>query len=467
MLSKMRSRLLVALAVVTIAIGGVSAYLLNNHALVASPSPGYRYKAKFEYGWESVLVGTHFPSLMVPVETFITTHVNVFNPHDFPVNVTKYFVKIYPEPNEYYRVENCNYIVIPDDFDGRTCHMHIEVPERKGFEIDASDIKSWPPDPSNPIQWRLCECFWKGFVVIECPYDLEVVAVHDKVGVDVVNKITFHIDLDIPVVLPTGTYKLNEPYQLSFIIPWEPSNLTLKEVVLWELYAHNIPLPPETDDEIDSTSTYFDFKDCTSKMSITFILRATNKTWQSFLDEKWPPAQRPPDWVPPPWFRPCATLEKIVKIRSFPHIENSTQWETFWSMGDVNTDGYINRTDLNIIAANLGWIGPPGGNPADINNDGIVDIKDVYMCAGNLGINIWTYYLGITPEEQWGPIEKIRDVEKMVRDNINSTLIESGVPPSTATEILRHLSIRIIDVDVAEGVGTSMEVEYIKPEIIP
>jgi hypothetical protein len=69
------------------------------------------------------------------------------------------------------------------------------------------------------------------------------------------------------------------------------------------------------------------------------------------------------------------------------------QWDVFWSMGDCNKDGCINGTDAEIIVANFGWTGPPGGNPADINSDGKVDMYDAMTCANNQGRKIWTYFL--------------------------------------------------------------------------
>ncbi|MDH5389906.1 MAG: dockerin type I domain-containing protein [Candidatus Bathyarchaeota archaeon] len=73
-------------------------------------------------------------------------------------------------------------------------------------------------------------------------------------------------------------------------------------------------------------------------------------------------------------------------------IPTSAQWETFWSMGDVNLDGYINQIDEDIIMDNLFWTGPPGGNPADINSDGSVDVADLWICAVNQGLDIWTHF---------------------------------------------------------------------------
>jgi len=72
------------------------------------------------------------------------------------------------------------------------------------------------------------------------------------------------------------------------------------------------------------------------------------------------------------------------------------QWNTFWSMGDVNRDGYIDQVDWEIIGENFGWVGAPGENPADINSDGIVDTEDALICASNNGKDIWTYF-GLSP----------------------------------------------------------------------
>jgi len=70
----------------------------------------------------------------------------------------------------------------------------------------------------------------------------------------------------------------------------------------------------------------------------------------------------------------------------------SENWKTFWSMGDVNLDGYINQTDVNIIGYNWGWHGPPGENAADITSDGWVDGEDMAQCVNYQGENIWSYF---------------------------------------------------------------------------
>jgi hypothetical protein len=441
--------------------------LVEPGVVVQQEGPIYRYKAKFEYGWQSELVGTHFPSLNVPVETFTITHINVYNPNDFPVHVIKYFVKVWPEKPILEQMGNCNYRT-PYPGDGRTCHIHIDVPERKGFEIDAEDILSWPPDPDNPIQWLVSESFWKGFVIIECPYELEVVAVYDKVGVDVVNKITFHIRW--PTCQP-GTYHPVPPVPeltyntLYYVTVRDPPELASIE----ELVRLAARIPPEMNISIVipfEPDIDFDFLECVTKMRIPFILQPPISEWYKFLDYMWPPDQRPPGWVWPDWFKPCTIREQIVKIRSFPHLDPSV-WETFWSMGDVNHDGYINYKDLDLIWAAYGsYPGHPNWNPdCDLNKDLVINTQDVTICARNQGNDIWTYS-GMPPQEAWGRLEKIRDPEKMVRENLITTLIELGVPSDKANAIIDQLDIEITEVDVAEGVGTSIDVEYIEPEIV-
>ena len=68
------------------------------------------------------------------------------------------------------------------------------------------------------------------------------------------------------------------------------------------------------------------------------------------------------------------------------------QWDVFWSMGDVNRDGYIDDTDLNRIAGKFGWSGLPGSIPEDINSDGSVDMFDLIIGASNYGLDIWTHF---------------------------------------------------------------------------
>lgn len=72
----------------------------------------------------------------------------------------------------------------------------------------------------------------------------------------------------------------------------------------------------------------------------------------------------------------------------------SEQRETFWSMGDVNRDGYIDTTDLDLITAAYGSSpGDPRWNPdADLDKDLHVGLFDLLICTGNQGSDMWTYF---------------------------------------------------------------------------
>jgi hypothetical protein len=103
-------------------------------------------------------------------------------------------------------------------------------------------------------------------------------------------------------------------------------------------------------------------------------------------------------------------------------------WDLFWSMGDVNRDGYIDGTDIGIITANYGWHGPPGGNIADINSDGVVNLKDMNICVANQGLDFWTYFGN--PEVTWYHVDIIT-LTLLVSDPLNpgtTMYIEYRIP---------------------------------------
>jgi len=60
---------------------------------------------------------------------------------------------------------------------------------------------------------------------------------------------------------------------------------------------------------------------------------------------------------------------------------------TFHAMGDVNWDGYIDATDLDLVKAAFGSKpGMPNWNPdCDLNGDGVVDVEDVTIVSVNFG----------------------------------------------------------------------------------
>jgi len=64
------------------------------------------------------------------------------------------------------------------------------------------------------------------------------------------------------------------------------------------------------------------------------------------------------------------------------------QWDIFWSMGDINRDGYIDDKDLELLRKAYDTNDPN----CDLNKDGIVDTKDISIIGHNYGKNIWDFY---------------------------------------------------------------------------
>jgi len=71
-------------------------------------------------------------------------------------------------------------------------------------------------------------------------------------------------------------------------------------------------------------------------------------------------------------------------------------YETFHKLGDVNRDGIIDTTDLNLLkAAYDSRPGMPNWNPdCDLNGDGVVDIKDVRIASSHYGLTIEKWKAG-------------------------------------------------------------------------
>jgi outer membrane protein assembly factor BamB len=78
-----------------------------------------------------------------------------------------------------------------------------------------------------------------------------------------------------------------------------------------------------------------------------------------------------------------------------PSFLTPSQWLTFWSMGDVDKNGYINRQDLGLINSAY-WSTPSSMNwnpNADLNSDGLVNWTDLFICFFKQGRDIWSYFL--------------------------------------------------------------------------
>jgi len=73
----------------------------------------------------------------------------------------------------------------------------------------------------------------------------------------------------------------------------------------------------------------------------------------------------------------------------------SEQWETFWSMGDVNRDGYINNVDVSLMNNALeSRPGDPNWDPrCDLNQDEAVDYSDTIILAVGYGLDVWDYFI--------------------------------------------------------------------------
>lgn len=100
---------------------------------------------------------------------------------------------------------------------------------------------------------------------------------------------------------------------------------------------------------------------------------------------------------------------------------SAEQWDEFWSLGDVNRDGYINQTDINLITAAYG--SQPGNRAfdlrCDINKDLKVDNIDLNICTSNQGKNIWTHF-GVVNREVWYHVDNM---------TLTIKLTESAEPP--------------------------------------
>jgi len=95
------------------------------------------------------------------------------------------------------------------------------------------------------------------------------------------------------------------------------------------------------------------------------------------------------------------------------------QSEKFHRMGDVNRDGVIDDTDINLIKTAYGSKpGDPNWNPdCDLNSDGVVDVFDASMASRNRGLTIdkvFTHMLTVESEPQGAPFT-INDVATATR----------------------------------------------------
>jgi len=93
-----------------------------------------------------------------------------------------------------------------------------------------------------------------------------------------------------------------------------------------------------------------------------------------------------------------STMDVTVDITGRTAILTEENWHRFWSMGDVNRDGYINDADGDLLeAAFMSRPGDPNWNPdADLNQDLVVDLFDLTIWASHHSLDIWTYFVAGT-----------------------------------------------------------------------
>ena len=80
--------------------------------------------------------------------------------------------------------------------------------------------------------------------------------------------------------------------------------------------------------------------------------------------------------------------------------------KAFHKMGDVNWDGVIDSTDLELLKAAFGSTpGAPNWNPdCDLNEDGKVDITDIVIAARNFGAKAPQYATPARVEVEAGKV---------------------------------------------------------------
>jgi hypothetical protein len=97
-------------------------------------------------------------------------------------------------------------------------------------------------------------------------------------------------------------------------------------------------------------------------------------------------------------------LSPSDQIDMCSRIITQEEWDTFWHMGDVNRDGYIDDIDVQRIEAAYGQTGPPGWIPEDIVTDGVINLYDMVICTSNYGKDIWTHF-GV--EKEWYHVDRV------------------------------------------------------------
>ena len=68
----------------------------------------------------------------------------------------------------------------------------------------------------------------------------------------------------------------------------------------------------------------------------------------------------------------------------------AAQWNEFWSLGDVNQDGFIDGHGLDLIQQSID--SPVYEANTDLNGDGFNTTDDLMLCSENYGLTIWEHF---------------------------------------------------------------------------
>jgi len=93
---------------------------------------------------------------------------------------------------------------------------------------------------------------------------------------------------------------------------------------------------------------------------------------------------------------PCTEPVSFNCVVYYDELDTPTpeQLQTFWSMGDINREGYIDTLDIRLLGqAYTSMPGDCNWNPdADLNGDGVIDIHDTHILGSHYGLDMWTYF---------------------------------------------------------------------------
>lgn len=300
MLRKKSKIFLSAFLVAAIAMSIAYGLSLNNqHAVQSSPSQMYRYVVKFE-DEESAEAG-------IPILTY--THINVYNPNSLNVSLTKQFVQALPETSAVYG--------------NTTGKVTFVVPNGTAFEIDASDVGSWPQSPVWPL---------KGFVIIDSPSELNVTAVYSRTSYDgdIANKIAFTLCTPPSVVYTPDQFLFDVPQEVVVDAPDPNSPVSVKDLLVKAGVNDNYVKLGMF--EIISISSYFDLAaspTCRARDKIVFKVPDPNKNAPSqdpndFWANNGGGANKPSWWNKVGNAQPASKLDVVVKT-SLNSINDPTE----------------------------------------------------------------------------------------------------------------------------------------------